>query len=219
MRRASGLVPSRATLPISRRVIALAAILVLLAVMLAPTIRRYDDDEAEAQGVARGIADLVAKGTSLAEIAVLYRTNSQSEAIETALADAANSADALTAGLNNTAAAADGAGRLGPARHVEAGAPARLQVAHRNQLVVGLDHGEARHAVVLGKLADRRQARAGAQDAVVDAGAHGGDDLVHQRGGAVGGEGELQHGRLRCIGRIAGPVGRLRPVREGDLSG
>ena len=54
----------------------------------APTIRRYDDDEAEAQGVARGIADLVAKGTSLAEIAVLYRTNSQSEAIETALADA-----------------------------------------------------------------------------------------------------------------------------------
>ena len=115
--------------------------------------------------------------------------------------------------------AGDGAGGLGAARHVEAGAAAGLQVTHRHQPVVGFDHGEARHPVMLGELADRRQARAGAQDAVVDAGAHGGDDLIHQRGGAVGGEGEQQHGGLRCIGRNAGPDGRTRPVREGGLSG
>lgn len=53
-----------------------------------PTIRRYDDDEAEAHGVARAVAALVAGGTSHSQIAVLYRTNSQSEALEVALADA-----------------------------------------------------------------------------------------------------------------------------------
>ena len=48
----------------------------------------YDDDEAEAAGVAARIGRLVASGTPAAEIAVLYRTNAQSEAYEQALADA-----------------------------------------------------------------------------------------------------------------------------------
>lgn len=48
----------------------------------------YDDDEAEASGVAARIGRLIASGTSASEIAVLYRTNAQSEAFEQALADA-----------------------------------------------------------------------------------------------------------------------------------
>ena len=48
----------------------------------------YDDDEAEAAGIAARIGRLVAAGTSAAEVAVLYRTNAQSEAFEQALADA-----------------------------------------------------------------------------------------------------------------------------------
>jgi len=48
----------------------------------------YDDDEAEAAGVAARIGRLIASGTPAAEIAVLYRTNAQSEAHEQALADA-----------------------------------------------------------------------------------------------------------------------------------
>jgi DNA helicase-2/ATP-dependent DNA helicase PcrA len=46
----------------------------------------YDDDEAEAAGVATRIGRLVAAGTRPSEIAVLYRTNAQSEAFEQALA-------------------------------------------------------------------------------------------------------------------------------------
>jgi DNA helicase-2/ATP-dependent DNA helicase PcrA len=48
----------------------------------------YDDDEAEAAGVAARIGRLVRAGTPAREIAVLYRTNAQSEAFEQALADA-----------------------------------------------------------------------------------------------------------------------------------
>ncbi len=48
----------------------------------------YDDDDAEAAGVAARIGRLVAAGTPAREIAVLYRTNAQSEAFEQALADA-----------------------------------------------------------------------------------------------------------------------------------
>ncbi len=48
----------------------------------------YDDDEAEASAVAGRIGRLIAAGTPAAEIAVLYRTNAQSEAYEQALADA-----------------------------------------------------------------------------------------------------------------------------------
>ncbi|WP_199424623.1 ATP-dependent helicase [Actinotalea solisilvae] len=48
----------------------------------------YDDDEAEAAGIAARIGRLVAAGTPAREIAVLYRTNGQSEAFEQALADA-----------------------------------------------------------------------------------------------------------------------------------
>lgn len=46
----------------------------------------YDDDEAEAGGIATRIGRLIAAGTRPSQIAVLYRTNAQSEAFEQALA-------------------------------------------------------------------------------------------------------------------------------------
>ncbi len=45
----------------------------------------FEDDDAEARGVVKRIRELAASGTSLSQVAVLYRTNSQSEALETAL--------------------------------------------------------------------------------------------------------------------------------------
>lgn len=48
----------------------------------------YDDDEAEAKGIATKVGRLIAAGTAPSEIAVLYRTNAQSEGFEAALADA-----------------------------------------------------------------------------------------------------------------------------------
>ncbi|WP_402372188.1 ATP-dependent DNA helicase UvrD2 [Isoptericola rhizosphaerae] len=48
----------------------------------------YDDDEAEAAGIAARAARLVADGVRSSEIAVLYRTNAQSAAFESALSDA-----------------------------------------------------------------------------------------------------------------------------------
>ena len=47
----------------------------------------YPDDEAEAAGVTDAIAALVRGGVAAADIAVLFRTNVQSEAFEAALAD------------------------------------------------------------------------------------------------------------------------------------
>lgn len=52
------------------------------------TIRTYPNDEAEARATATQIAALVASGTSPRDIAVLYRTNSQSEILESELAAA-----------------------------------------------------------------------------------------------------------------------------------
>jgi DNA helicase-2/ATP-dependent DNA helicase PcrA len=48
----------------------------------------YDDDDGEAASVAAGCARLVAAGTPAGQIAVLFRTNAQSEAFEEALAAA-----------------------------------------------------------------------------------------------------------------------------------
>ncbi len=47
--------------------------------------RTYDDDRAEAEGVAASIADLIAGGIAPHSIAVLMRTNGQSQAFEEAL--------------------------------------------------------------------------------------------------------------------------------------
>ena len=47
--------------------------------------RTYDDDRAEAEGVAASIADLIAGGMAPHSIAVLMRTNGQSQAFEEAL--------------------------------------------------------------------------------------------------------------------------------------
>jgi len=47
----------------------------------------YDDDAAEAHGVASRIGGWIASGVPASEIAVLYRTNSQSELLEEALAE------------------------------------------------------------------------------------------------------------------------------------
>ncbi|RAX22074.1 MULTISPECIES: ATP-dependent helicase [unclassified Actinomyces] len=55
-----------------------------------PAVRfeAYDDDVTEAAGVVAQVQRIQAAGVPLSEIAVLYRTNSQSEVVEQALADA-----------------------------------------------------------------------------------------------------------------------------------
>ena len=53
-----------------------------------PELTSYPDDPAEAAGVARVVAAQIAQGTPPSQIAILYRTNGQSEAHESALADA-----------------------------------------------------------------------------------------------------------------------------------
>ena len=49
------------------------------------TYRTYDDDRAEAEGIAASISDLIAGGMAPHSIAVLMRTNGQSQAFEEAL--------------------------------------------------------------------------------------------------------------------------------------
>lgn len=53
-----------------------------------PVLTAYDDEDAEAAGVATAIGALVASGTPASEIAVLFRTNGQSAGFEAALAAA-----------------------------------------------------------------------------------------------------------------------------------
>ncbi|MEU6281220.1 ATP-dependent DNA helicase UvrD2 [Streptomyces sp. NPDC047028] len=53
-----------------------------------PGYTEYTDEPAEAEGAARRIRELVDAGVPAAEIAVLFRTNAQSETYEQALADA-----------------------------------------------------------------------------------------------------------------------------------
>ncbi|MFF4562989.1 ATP-dependent DNA helicase UvrD2 [Streptomyces sp. NPDC001435] len=53
-----------------------------------PVFSEYPDEPAEAEGAARRIRELVDAGVPAAEIAILFRTNSQSETYEQALADA-----------------------------------------------------------------------------------------------------------------------------------
>lgn len=53
-----------------------------------PSFTVFDDDEHEAAGVARSIAELIGSGVDPAEIAVLFRTNAQSAPLESALARA-----------------------------------------------------------------------------------------------------------------------------------
>jgi DNA helicase II / ATP-dependent DNA helicase PcrA len=53
-----------------------------------PDLRIFPDEPAEAAAVAKRCAELVAAGTPPREIAVLFRTNAQSEAYEEALAEA-----------------------------------------------------------------------------------------------------------------------------------
>jgi DNA helicase II / ATP-dependent DNA helicase PcrA len=53
-----------------------------------PSLTSYADDPAEATGVATAVRELVTGGTPASQVAVLFRTNAQSEAYESALADA-----------------------------------------------------------------------------------------------------------------------------------
>nr|WP_308408656.1 ATP-dependent DNA helicase UvrD2 [Streptomyces sp. AC627_RSS907] len=53
-----------------------------------PVYTEYTDEPAEAEGAARRIRELIESGVPAAEIAILFRTNSQSETYEQALADA-----------------------------------------------------------------------------------------------------------------------------------
>lgn len=50
-----------------------------------PTIASFPSSQQEAEAVAEKIAELIKSGTSLSDIAVLYRTNNQSEQLERAL--------------------------------------------------------------------------------------------------------------------------------------
>ncbi|MDD2818102.1 MAG: ATP-dependent DNA helicase UvrD2 [Candidatus Nanopelagicales bacterium] len=52
-----------------------------------PVVKAYDDDVDEATSVAEEIADLIAKGTSAKDIAVLFRVNAQSAELESALTE------------------------------------------------------------------------------------------------------------------------------------
>ncbi|HEV7173406.1 ATP-dependent DNA helicase UvrD2 [Pedococcus sp.] len=52
-----------------------------------PALTAHPDDPAEATAIAAEIAERVARGVSPGEVAVLFRTNGQSEAFESALAD------------------------------------------------------------------------------------------------------------------------------------
>jgi DNA helicase-2/ATP-dependent DNA helicase PcrA len=54
----------------------------------APSLTAYPDDPSEAAGVAAAIKALVTRGTPASQVAVLFRTNAQSEAYESALAEA-----------------------------------------------------------------------------------------------------------------------------------
>jgi len=53
-----------------------------------PVLTAYSDDPSEAAGVATAIKRLLASGTQASQIAVLFRTNAQSEAFESALGGA-----------------------------------------------------------------------------------------------------------------------------------
>jgi DNA helicase-2/ATP-dependent DNA helicase PcrA len=53
-----------------------------------PSLTAFDDDVVEAAGAASRVKALIKAGTRAAEIAILYRTNAQSEQLEQALADA-----------------------------------------------------------------------------------------------------------------------------------
>ncbi|MET8075438.1 ATP-dependent DNA helicase UvrD2 [Streptomyces sp. NPDC005303] len=53
-----------------------------------PVYTEYTDEPAEAEGAARRIRELMEAGVRASEIAILFRTNSQSETYEQALADA-----------------------------------------------------------------------------------------------------------------------------------
>ena len=52
-----------------------------------PVLTAHPDDPAEAAGIAGDIAERVAAGASPADMAILFRTNGQSEAFESALAE------------------------------------------------------------------------------------------------------------------------------------
>jgi DNA helicase-2/ATP-dependent DNA helicase PcrA len=52
-----------------------------------PRLTAYPDDQAEAVGVAGQVAALVGQGVPASEIAILFRTNAQSQGFESALAD------------------------------------------------------------------------------------------------------------------------------------
>jgi DNA helicase-2/ATP-dependent DNA helicase PcrA len=53
-----------------------------------PTLTAYDDDETESAGVVSRVKRLMTAGVRASEIAVLYRTNAQSQPLEQALAEA-----------------------------------------------------------------------------------------------------------------------------------
>src|SRR5258708_7112664 len=74
-----------------------------------------------------------------------------------------------------------GQGPAEPFTDEEPGAAPRLQIALRDEPLVRLDDGEARHALVERELADRRHPHAGAEHAFLDAAARPLRKLVDER--------------------------------------
>jgi hypothetical protein len=90
----------------------------------------------------------------------------------------------------------------GPGGDIKAGAALRLQIAHRNQAVIGLDHCETADFVRVGKLADRRQLGARPQTPIVDLLLNAGDNLLGERLAAILTDREGQHSQLAGIGPV-----------------
>lgn len=96
-----------------------------------PEFAEFDDEPAEAAGVAKAIQKLIAAGTPAAEIAVLYRINAQSEAHEQALTE-----------LDIPYQLRGGEGFF-MRQEVRQAVSALRQAASRDDLPEGADHGPA----------------------------------------------------------------------------
>jgi hypothetical protein len=81
-----------------------------------------------------------------------------------------------------------------------------LQIAHRHQPIVSLDHGEAANLVAVGQNANRRELRSWPKETTLDLPFDASDDLIHERLPALLADGEGEH---VCRSPPAAPFVRL----------
>jgi hypothetical protein len=79
-----------------------------------------------------------------------------------------------------------------------------VQIAHGDQAVVSLDHGEAADLVGIGERADRGQFGARPQMMVVDLALDAGDDLIGERLSALVADSEREHAGFSLTAPAAG---------------